>query len=309
MVDAVDKAKKFVDKLEWLGIGDIDEVGSKICEELIRWSDASISSINTDWYNSAREEMIKKMEQQDKKRDKKQKKAAQQWRWGRGGEKISKVDEMKAKIITEELLSKIKVKESIFSKEDSVRKWTRISRKYINKQSYKPLVRNIVEKRNRKKILAIIDWSWSMMEGPWGTSTLSNSYLLQASNFMYWLRDTMIYNMDGIFSQWQTAVKIDEQGEEYNIYHNDWSEWFEAIEHRTSDLLWSISHDYIFVFTDCNIGSDQLSALENLINKWKHIIFNFWWQVLWDNVRGMYSLNVKDVKTTRDMVQTLINYI
>ena len=86
--------------------------------------------------------------------------------------------------------NKLKIKSNIRIKNVSLNKWKRINRNFILNYSYKPLEYISTFLRKKKKVLMIIDWSWSMKN----TYPYKNTFHYKASLSAFALRDTWLFD-------------------------------------------------------------------------------------------------------------------
>lgn len=188
----------------------------------------------------------------------------------------------------------------IIRKEENLRTWKRINRKFINWLSYKPLTTKEVDKVNKKKLLIIQDCSGSM--DSWRGSN-DPSYLW--ASFSAACANSWVFDMEHIIfhssSGWKNVAKDFKKWELYNLYW--WAEWFEALDDNLSPeyLNWV---DYIVVVTDLCIWSDAEQWLYDYLTRGKkHMILSF------QRAGTMKGLNVRQIKNSNDMVNALFSLV
>ena len=300
LVDIVD----FVNKTESIWIDELIDIDSLIMEMYFgkrTWintpsciTKATLFSSQSN-YIKYRWELLKEIK--DILEEKRQEKLLHQnWRGGIGSEMKRKADMVRVNRLSKELLNRLIPPQSLVEKEPDLRKWKRINRNYVYWLSYKPLKRENIISPIKKKVLNIVDWSWSM---------IGNS-LEMAWDFMYAIEDTWLFDCTSFFSQQDTALL----SKDYTIYYNNWWEWFKDIEDRIVDMWFRINDfDYIFIYTDCDIGRDQLNALKKIVQSKKHMLFCFN-RRYGDDVRNNHpSLKVVNISNTQDMTNHLISYV
>lgn len=305
--DEMENIRKFIDKLQWMWITSIGR-DDEIMMRLIY----SRADYETYWFDDQPPKYILddrivyekyRSEIRQEAGDKEAENISAKSRWGISHWNIWSLNVDNANKVKEELLNKLKIKDVKTEKEESVRKWSRINRKYLLGISHKPLINKLDIRRKKKRVLNIVDSSWSMCELI-GKGTRSVFDL--ASEFSYWIKLTNIFDFVWYYSEDQTIMRMD--NEEAII--PSWWEWFNVIDIRLSDMGCNTEdQDYIFVYTDLQIGTNEMDKLEAMLSKKKHIIFNMWWKER-DKFKEQYSnLKIVDITSTKDMIANIVNYV
>lgn len=184
--------------------------------------------------------------------------------------------------------------------EESLRKWKRINRNFINWSSYKPLMSKEVLQPRKKKLMIVYDCSGSMgyINSWWGAAYNAAPFIAAMTNSWVFDIEHVVYHSN---SGWEdVARKI----KKWEVFHYGWgSEWFEYIDDNLPDS-WSRWVDYIIAITDLQIGTGAQQGLYDYLSKCnKHMVLSFLfpWSLNWMNVRC-----VKDVKWMLNAVSSLV---
>ena len=184
--------------------------------------------------------------------------------------------------------------------EESLRKWKRINRNFINWSSYKPLMSKDVLQPRKKKLMIVYDCSWSMwyIDDAWSAAYLAAPFIWALVNAWVFDVEHVVYHSN---SWWEDVVsKI----RKWDIFHYGWgSEWFEYIDDNLPDS-WSRWVDYIIAITDLQIGNNAQQWLYDYLSKCnKHMVLSFLspWNLKWMNVRC-----VRDLKGMLNAVSSMV---
>lgn len=211
--------------------------------------------------------------------------------------------------IAEQILNKVRLRKPNVIKQENLRKWKRINRKFIWGVSYKPLLSKEIPNTsiNKKKVLCVVDCSWSMSAK---TSDIFNNTSFcqkEAISFARWLHDTGIFKCDTILV---CTDYIKMMWDSYEQPINDWSEWFARLESiMESNDISHKNYDYFFLFTDCNIDWSSVDAVDSIAKWKKHIIFDFYGKEQGVLLSVNQSFNIKHIKQTNDMIEELVRYV
>lgn len=218
------------------------------------------------------------------------------WWWSGRGLVLEALDLVKCNSIGQSIKNKIRMPDMIRIKEQSTRRWQRINRSFVNQTSYKPLQNQYDYKIKPKKALAILDTSWSM-----------SRVHATASEFMEWLKVSWVFQTSAYYSEDSCIYKSDGM----NRLHVWGWEWFNLLLNRL-EIAWEnySEYDYIFVFTDLNIGNNEINELCTMLKGKKHILFNLNTSGDINSYRESYpDLKIIQAFHLNDMIQTLINYV
>lgn len=273
-----------------------DESGDSI-KDPVSWDYMDDRWAMRNWYNY---DVFKKRLQEKQKEEKPEEKLSKLIsRWGIWPDFECMTNKENIKKIAHDLLNRLSPPKSPILKEPNLRAGKRINRKFINGLSYKPLMKAETMKLQKKRVLNIVDWSWSM---GWYTSW---EHLYKATNFMYAIEQTWFFNCDSFFSESNTLSKA------VGLCHgHSWGEWFDELLNRLMDMGYNPNnYDYIFIFTDCNIWQQQENVLNEILSNKKHILFSFDSYYMEDMMIRHKSLKYKYVNNPNAMIEELVNYI
>ena len=298
-----DTIRKFLDKTKALWIMELTWVDTYIMQSMLwqwkSWNDWVFNS--SDWkildsvttYNSIKNaykpsEWAKTKKLQDE--------WWTDWGWSAWFHTFP-LDTKEIDKIADQIKNKLRIKQVTYIKEDSIRKWNRINRKYTIWLSHKPLIVKVANTYKKKRCLCIIDCSGSM-------SSFNHKW---ACHFMESLWVIWIFNTDIYYSNDFCLYKSN--GAEWLSCNWGW-EWFDIVDQRLSILnVDSNQYDYIFVFTDMNIWTAEMTNLQDILKGKKHILFNFN-SSKWEHRRSIFwDLKIQDVTKVQDMIDNLINYV
>lgn len=194
---------------------------------------------------------------------------------------------------------KVTIKSST-ERSESLSRGKRINKSYIQWTSYKPLSFKETTVWNKKNLLIIIDWSWSMgCESHIGGRTIEEAHSFASALFHCWKFNVIKtihhdsswwYDVNEFYKKWIIKVAI------------GWGEWFDRIDDNLDDdfLKWV---DYIVTLTDLCIGTSEQEWLHEYIKKRKHMVISF--QGSWD----LKWMPVRTIKTMKDMVNALVTLV
>lgn len=218
-------------------------------------------------------------------------------RWWNSAFWLEPLDTKRINDIAEQIKNKIKLKDSRKIKEENIRRWNRINRKFVSWISYKPLINQYEEKRTKKKALCILDSSWSM---GW-------KYHQEWRDFMEWIKKTEIFQSSVYYSS-------DEA-----MYKSDWieylrvggGEWFCQLLSRLDVMNDDFdNYDYVFFFTDLQIGTAEMDEVNTICKGKKHILFNFSSKAYEERYSEQFpDLKIVTANKVQEMIETLINYV
>lgn len=199
-------------------------------------------------------------------------------------------------------------------KEESLSKWKRVSKKFVQWVSYKPLIRKDVTTRWKKKIHIVMDSSGSMgctMDRwkslrRWTKSSYWDGYTSWDFGvaLTYALQDSNVLEVTSFVNHWSSSW--------YNAidYVNKWEsnglkfwwgwgwEWFENLSVNLPPSLKSEA-DMTVIITDLQYCEDAERWIFDYVQWTKHMIYSFWkpWNVKW--------LNVTMVNDPQDIIDSL----
>ncbi len=202
--------------------------------------------------------------------------------------------------MSEIIKNKLRIKSDIKIKNVSLSKWKRINRNFILNYSYKPLEYISTFLRKKKKVLMVIDWSWSM--NGWA----SDWYFHKAALSSFALRDTWLFEASVFFTTEDTLSYANG----YDAYYISQWEWFEYLKSRLSKASIDYSmFDYIFIFTDLNVSSSSQEEIAAICWSKKHIVFSFDEKHM-EKYQNMYSsMKIKYVKSVQNIIDSVINFV
>lgn len=297
-VKHIRKLNVFLEKTRAMWIVELGSSDSRVFLSLLeRWSGWEVDGVSSrDWSIMDNKETYLKIRWAVKDKEWKENPNATTWWWSSAFQLIP-IDLQACMQIWQSIKNKIKIPDMIRLKEQSTRKWQRINRNFVNQTSYKPLQNQYDYKVKPKTALAVLDSSGSMC----------GDIHINAQNFMEWLKMSGIFTTNCYYSSNYCIYKSDQK----NALRASWSEGFEHLLQRL-EIAWEdySGYDYIFVFTDLNIGINELNELNTMLKGKKHILFNF-------NRSGdvnSYKESYPDLKIIQSfevnaMIQTLINYV
>jgi len=299
-----DEIRKFLDKTKSLWVKELWSVDTFILQSMLSkkaawwWKDTWAAS--NDWsildsiekYNDVRQSFV---HPNSSKEDKLKKDWGTSWWWSSSFE-LAQLDISRVNKIADQLKNKLKIKEITYTKEDSLRKWNRISRKYTMWMSHKPLNIKITHVNKKKKCLCILDCSGSM-------SSVDHS---GASHFMEAIWNTSIFDADIYYSN-EMCIHKSNWTDRLRLW---WWEWFAILDQRLSVInIDTKSYDYIFVFTDMEIWLSEMSNLWDILKCKKHILFNFS-EIYWEEWKPQFpDMKIQYVSKVQDMIDNLVNYV
>lgn len=181
-----------------------------------------------------------------------------------------------------------------------ISKWKRINKWFVQKTDYRALQYKEKILVQKKKLLVLVDASWSMSSESaydiW-VSFVANLFALKIFDIeVYYTTDSHLLNITPAMEKW---VNWSSNG---NFIRNEsGSEWFDLLTARTASL--SRKEDYVLVITDMRVPTNAEENLKAFIWAKKHLILSFW-------DKGNFACNVRLVKKYEDManvITTLMN--
>lgn len=187
-------------------------------------------------------------------------------------------------------------KDNVF-KVANLTKWKRINNSFVQWIDYKPLkYKEKPDNKNKKKLLFIIDISWSMCWKPY-----KNALWFTKSTIDTWIFDVTVYTTN--------CLKVDNITDNFNFNWNTWLfecpnswDWFEYLNDRMLDE--KTDKDYIVVLTDMRVWEFAEREIKEYLSSKKHLILSFADEPTFPELNCRL---VKDIKDMKRVISTLFS--
>lgn len=168
-------------------------------------------------------------------------------------------------------------------------KWKRINKWFIQRTDYKALKTKEKLIVKRRKLLVLLDGSWSMRWNPYDASINFIASLMDSNMFDI----SVVHSSDRRVTDVTSALKKWTSWATKDFINTDGSEWFDVLTDRLGSL--TRDEDYVVVLTDMEVPNDAERNLKDFIWTKKHLILSFEW-------KWKFKCNVRQVKKYEDMM-------